>query len=266
MADFIPQKGYYKNLVVYRVAEIIYDVTFIFAKRFLDRSDRTVDQMIQAARSGKQNIAEGSAAGSTSKETEIKLTNVAKASLQELLVDYEDYLRVRDLKQWPKDSEKAIRTRNICRNNRNGAFYREAVKVRSDETVANICIILIHQADVMLTHLIERQKADFLRNGGIREQMSAARRQYRLRSESRLRSENSDLRLRSENSENSDLRRTIQPNSSPQASSQEHPDGPQAGGLRTPGSPSAPIPTGGLSSPSAQSTPSAPTSPQKEKI
>lgn len=234
MADFIPQKGYYKNLVVYRVAEIIYDVTFIFAKRFLDRSDRTVDQMIQAARSGKQNIAEGSAAGSTSKETEIKLTNVAKASFQELLVDYEDYLRVRDLKQWPKDSEKAIRTRNICRNNRNGAFYREAVKVRSDETVANICIILIHQADVMLTHLIERQKADFLRNGGIREQMSAARRQYRLRSEGRLRSENSEI------SENSDLRRTIQPNSSPQASSQGHPDGPKAGGLRTPSAQSAP--------------------------
>lgn len=97
MNNFIPQKGFYRNLRVYKVAEIIYDITYIFVRRFLQKGDRTADQMLQAARSGKQNIAEGSAAGSTSKETEIKLTNVAKASLQELLLDYEDYLRVRRL-------------------------------------------------------------------------------------------------------------------------------------------------------------------------
>lgn len=135
--------------------------------------------MIQAARSGKQNIAEGSSAGSTSKETEIKLTNVAKASLQELLIDYEDYLRVRDLKLWDKNSEKALATRRICSINNDSAYFREAVKVRTAETVANIAIILIHQADVLLYKLIERQKADFLKQGGIREQMSAARREYR---------------------------------------------------------------------------------------
>lgn len=179
MGVFIPQQGYYQNLRVYKIAEIIYDVTYIFAKRFLERGDRTVDQMIQAARSGKQNIAEGSAAGSTSKETEIKLTNVAKASLQELLLDYQDYLRVRDLELWDKDSAKAIQTRRVCRNHHDSAYYREAVRQRSDETVANICIILIHQADVLLYRLIERQKADFLKNGGIREQMSAGRREYR---------------------------------------------------------------------------------------
>ena len=179
MSEFIPQKGYYRNLRVYQVAEIIYDITFIFTKRFINRGDRTADQMIQAARSGKQNIAEGSAAGSTSKETEIKLTNVAKASLQELLLDYEDYLRVRELELWPKDSKKAIQTRNICRVNNDSAFFREAVAIRTDETVANICIILIHQADVMLHNLIERQKADFLAQGGIREQMSSARRDFR---------------------------------------------------------------------------------------
>lgn len=93
MDEFVPQKGFYKKLRVYRIAEIIYDVTYIFTHRFLSPGDRTIDQMVQAARSGKQNIAEGSCAGSTSKETEIKLTNVAKASLQELLVDYEDFFQ-----------------------------------------------------------------------------------------------------------------------------------------------------------------------------
>lgn len=172
---FIPQQGFYRNLRVYRVAEIIYDITYIFTGRFLSKGDRTIDQMVQAARSGKQNIAEGSVAGSTSKETEIKLTNVAKASLQELLIDYEDYLRVRNLHQWSKNEEKALITRRICINNNDSAYFREAVRVRTDETVANIAIILIHQADVLLHRLIERQKSDFLKNGGIREQMTKAR-------------------------------------------------------------------------------------------
>lgn len=175
MADFLPQKGFYKKLRAYQVAEIIYDITYIFTQRFLSKGDRTVDQMVQAARSGKQNIAEGSAAAMTSKETEIKLTNVAKASLQELLMDYEDYLRVRNLQLWDKNSEKAKKTREICAKNNDSEMYREAVKIRTDETVANIAIILIHQADFLLHRLIERQKADFLRDGGIREQMTRAR-------------------------------------------------------------------------------------------
>lgn len=194
MDEFVPQKGFYKKLRVYRIAEIIYDVTYIFTHRFLSPGDRTIDQMVQAARSGKQNIAEGSCAGSTSKETEIKLTNVAKASLQELLVDYEDFLRVRNLEQWDKDSDKAVRTRRICMSNNDSSFYREAVKVRTSETIANIAIILIHQADVLLYRLIERQKADFLRQGGIREQMSRARREWRssLSSQSSLRAEDDE--------------------------------------------------------------------------
>ncbi len=179
MDNFIPQKGFYRKLRAFQVAEIIYDVTYIFIKRFITHGDRTGDQMLQAARSGKQNIAEGSAAGSTSKETEIKLTNVAKASLQELLIDYEDYLRVRGLTQWDKDSQKAMQTRRFCVAHNESSVYRKAMAVRSDETIANICIILIHQADVLLHKLIERQKADFLRQGGIREQMSAARREAR---------------------------------------------------------------------------------------
>ena len=161
--------------------------------------------MLQAARSGKQNIAEGSAAGSTSKETEIKLTNVAKASLQELLLDYEDYLRVRNLSLWDKESEKAVKTRKVCRKHNDSAYYREAVQLRSDETVANICIILIHQADVLLFRLIERQKADFLKQGGIREQMSAARIAYRnAQGEQSTRSSQSTQSSRSTRSSRSD--------------------------------------------------------------
>jgi four helix bundle suffix protein len=182
MGKFIPQQGYYRNLRAYQVSEVIYDITYIFVKRFLSRGDRTVDQMVQAARSGKQNIAEGSAAGSTSKESEIKLTNVAKASLQELLLDYEDYLRVRNLQQWDKDSAKAIQTRRVCANHNESSYYRDAVSIRSDETVANIAIILIHQADLLLARLIERQKRDFLAEGGIREQMSRARKAQRTQS------------------------------------------------------------------------------------
>lgn len=122
--EFIPQRGYYRKLRVYQIAEIIYDVTYIFTQRFLSKGDRTVDQMVQAARSGKQNIAEGSAAGSTSKETEIKLTNVAKASLQELLIDYEDFIRTRDFELWEKNSPKAVATRRICATNNLILFQR----------------------------------------------------------------------------------------------------------------------------------------------
>ncbi len=98
---FIPPHGHYQELLSHQKAEVVYDLTFRFCQHFLGKGDRTVDQMVQAARSGKQNIVEGSKASGTSRETEIKLTNVARASLEELLVDYQDFLRVRDLKQVP---------------------------------------------------------------------------------------------------------------------------------------------------------------------
>jgi four helix bundle suffix protein len=177
--DFIPQKGNYRKLIVFKISECVYDITYYFAHKFFSKSDRTIDQMVQAARSGKQNIAEGSSAATTSKETEIKLTNVAKASLQELLLDYEDYLRVNNLQLWDKEDEKAIRTRRICTAHNDSAFYREAIASRSPETIANIAIILIHQADVMLAKLIERQKAEFLKSGGVKEEMSRGRINYR---------------------------------------------------------------------------------------
>lgn len=176
---FLPQRGNYKGLVAYQKAECIYDLTFYFASTYLEKGDRTVDQMVQAARSGKQNIAEGSAASATSRETEIKLTNVAKASLQELLVDYEDYLRVRGLQQWSKEDPRFEKTRELCKIHNDADYYTSAAASRSDETIANIAIILIHQTDYLLYRLIERLKADFLEKGGIREEMTRARLAHR---------------------------------------------------------------------------------------
>src|SRR6267154_1908952 len=133
---FIPAHGNYRKLLSYQKAEIIYDFTYRFCHRFLGKLDRTIDQMVQAARSGKQNIIEGSKASGTSKETEIKLTNVARASLEELLIDYHDYLRVRDLKLWAKDSPEArfVRQLGAGRDVTYDAF-REFCETRPDEVV-----------------------------------------------------------------------------------------------------------------------------------
>ena len=176
---FLPQKGNYRNLIAYQKAECIYDITYYFAHHFLERNDRTIDQMVQAARSGKQNIAEGCAASTTSAETEIKLVNVARASLQELLIDYEDYLRVRGLAKWNVNDKNAIIARRVCSKHNDSSFYRNAIQVRTDETIANIAITLIHQEDVILRRYLDYIKEDFLKHGGIREQMTRARIEYR---------------------------------------------------------------------------------------
>lgn len=131
--------------------------------------------MIQAARSDKQNIAEGSAASSTWRETELKLTNVAKASLQELLIDYEDYLRVRNLEQWSVNSTKTMQTRMACKKHTYSAYFRKAIAVRPDETIADIAITLNHQTDSQPRKLIDHLKTKFLTHGGIKEEMYAAR-------------------------------------------------------------------------------------------
>lgn len=172
---FLSPKGGYRQLVVYQIAEVIYDVTFHFTGRFLDCHDRTVDQMIQAARSGKQNIAEGSKASATSSETEIKLTNVARASLEELLLDYEDYLRVRRLTLWNAQHPRYNRLREYCKSGRLKQGYPELLPKLNDEEICNMAITLINQATYLLRRLMERQQKDFLENGGIREQMTRAR-------------------------------------------------------------------------------------------
>ncbi len=174
---FISSKGDYRNLIVFKKAECIYDLTFHFARKYLSKGDRTVDQMIQAARSGKQNIIEGSSAAMTSRETEIKLFNVAKASFEELLADYEDYLRVRFKPFWPEEKQREVRA--FCRTHFDSALYREIAPSRNDTVLANLCITMIHQEIHLLLKLIERAKTDFLREGGIREEMTRARIAYR---------------------------------------------------------------------------------------
>ena len=176
---FIPPHGGYRALLSYQKAEIVYDITVLFCRRFLDRRDRTVDQMIQAARSGKQNVAEASRASATSTETEIKLTSVARASLEELLIDYEDYLRVRDLSPWTKASREARYVRDLGRRNEPFATYRAFCETRSAEVVANIAVCLIHQANFLLDQQIRRLEKDFVENGGVRERMSRSRRSRR---------------------------------------------------------------------------------------
>ncbi len=177
---FLPKKGNYRDLLVYKKAECIYDMTFFFTQKFLSaQKDRTVDQMVQAARSGKQNIAEGCAAAATSAETEIKLTNVARASMQELLTDYEDYLRVRSLTMWAVDDERTLRVKNYSTKHNTSADYMNGIEQRSDETIANIVITLIHQFDTMIGHYIARLQKDFTEQGGIRERMTASRLGYR---------------------------------------------------------------------------------------
>ena len=177
--DFIRQKGNYEDLLCYKKSVCVYDVTYYFAHKYLQKGDRTIDQMIQAARSGKQNIVEGCSASTTSAETEIKLLNVAKASLQELLEDYKDYLRVRGLHLWLENSEKHEQARRVCAAHNEPEYYTDAIKERSDETIANIAIILIRQTDYLLKHYFDRVKLDFLENGGIREEMTRGRLQWR---------------------------------------------------------------------------------------
>ena len=168
--------GDVRTLLTFRKAVIIYDLTFHFANTFLSRGDRTVDQMIQAARSGKQNIAEGSAAGVTSMETAIKLTNVAKASFLELLLDYEDFLRVRNFRQWEKDSEEV---RFLRKKSTDPAvpdqWFVDLAKTRPAETVANMAIVFLHQEDYLLQAQLDALEQKFLSCGGFREQLLSAR-------------------------------------------------------------------------------------------
>ena len=176
---FLHNNGGYRKLRAYQVSEIIFDITYHFVHRFLEKGDRTQDQMIQAARSGKQNIAEGSEASATSKETEIKLTNVAKASLEELLIDYEDYLRVHGLPMWGKMHPRYERMRLYTQTERFRQGHAVLLPQMNDEELANLCLTLINQTTYMLRRLLESQQKQFLTEGGIREQMTRARLDYR---------------------------------------------------------------------------------------
>ncbi|MBM3891431.1 MAG: four helix bundle protein [Verrucomicrobia bacterium] len=178
----IPPRGDYQTLHSFHKAEVVYDITFHFAHKFLARGDRTVDQMIQAARSGKKNILEGSKAARTSKETEIKLTSVARSSLEELLDDYRDFLRVRHHPEWDKNSREALYVRRLGRRApQTYELYREFVETRPPQIIANIAICLIHQANYLIDRQLLRLEQDFLKDGGLRERMTRARLAHRNR-------------------------------------------------------------------------------------
>ncbi len=178
--SILPPRGDYKTLLSYQKSEVVYEITYRFCKRHLAKGDRTVDQMVQASRSGKQNIIEGSKAAMTSKETEIKLTNVARASLEELLEDYRDFLRVRDMQIWDKDSRESLFVRELSKTTPlTFEVFREFVETRSAEVVANIAICLIHQTNYLLDQQLRGLEKAFLKDGGLRERMTRARLQAR---------------------------------------------------------------------------------------
>ncbi len=172
----LPPRGDYHTLLSFQKAEVVYDITFRFAHKYLSKGDRTIDQMIQSARSGKQNILEGSKAAQTSKEMEIKLTNVGRASLEELLADYRDFLRVRDLVTWDKDSKEARFVRRLgCRTPQTFEVYREFMDTRPPEVMANIAVCLIHQTNYLIDQQLKTLEKEFVEQGGLRERMTRVR-------------------------------------------------------------------------------------------
>ena len=175
----LPKGGGYRRLLSFRKAQIIYDWTVAFCRRYLSRDARTTDQMVQAARSGKQNIAEGSMASVTSRETEIKLTNVARARLEELLLDYEDYLRTRGLRLWDKDSPESLFMRKASLRHDHSEWFLNLAHSRNDEVFANMAVCLIHQAAFLLKKQMNVLEERFLQKGGLRERMTRLRKQRR---------------------------------------------------------------------------------------
>ena len=172
--------GGYRNLRSFQCAQLVYDLTVVFCDRFIDRRSRTHDQMVQAARSGVQNIAEGSVASGTSKKTEIKLTNVARASLEELLLDYEDFLRQRGMQLWSKDSPEAV----AVRQRRYEAASSYGVQEATSETAANTLICLVNQASYLLGRQLQTLEQQFLNEGGFTERLYTERSRSRGRTES----------------------------------------------------------------------------------
>jgi len=183
----IPKHGGYRRLRSFQAAQAAYDATVLFCGRFIDRRSRTHDQMVQAARSGVQNIAEGSLASGTSKKTELKLTNVARASLEELLLDYEDFLRQRGLERWAKDDPRAVAARNRYRSGWSDLSDRSdrsdpyGLRTADAETAANTLLCLVNQASYLLALQLRTLEQKFLAEGGFTERL------YRVRSEQRRR-------------------------------------------------------------------------------
>ena len=176
------RSGDYKNLVCYQKAAVVYDLTYYFCQHYLDKTkDRTVDQMVQAARSGKQNIVEGIVDGEASKESELKLLKVAVGSLHELHEDYEDWLRVHGFAQWARDSREMKALWAVGKQHADSEYYMGLAQERPPETVANMALGMIDQAVYFLDRLIKAKSQRFVEEGGLKERMYAARQEYRSR-------------------------------------------------------------------------------------
>jgi len=176
MPEIIPPHGGFRDLAAYKNATIVYDATVAFCNRFIPRHSRTHDQMVQAARSGKQNIAEGSMASATSKKTELKLVGVARASLEELLLDYQDFLRQQGLKLWPKEHNLAKTIRKLAyASNRSYTTYKSYIEKAPSEVAANTMVCLIHQTNYLLDRLLRQLESAFLEQGGFTERLHQAR-------------------------------------------------------------------------------------------
>lgn len=170
----IPPHGGYRKLRSFQCAQLVYDSTVVFCDRFVEKRSRTHDQMVQAARSGVQNIAEGSMASATSKKTELKLTGVARASLEELLLDYEDFLRQRGLRIWGKDSAEALAVRKAYQSDGPDKSDRSdpyGLRTATPEVAANTLICLINQASFLLGRQLQRLEQQFLDEGGFTERL-----------------------------------------------------------------------------------------------
>ncbi len=168
----IPAHGGYRQLKSYQMAEIVYDATVAFCERFIDRHSRTYDQMIQAARSGKQNIAEGSMVSGTSRKMELKLVGVARASLEELLLDFQDYLRQHGLPLWGKDHPRAVAVRKLAYvPDRSYLTYKTYIENAPPEVAANTIICLIHQTNYLLDQQLRQLEKQFLAEGGFTERL-----------------------------------------------------------------------------------------------
>ncbi len=170
--------GGYRNLESFKSATLVCDFTIEFCQKYINWKSRTKDQMEQAARSGRQNIAEGSKASGTSKKTEIKLTNVARASLEELLLDYEDFLRQNKLELWTKENPKAKMVRNLVYDkNRSNLSY--ATYLENSESAANMIICLIHQTNYLLDKQLQKLSNEFMKQGGFTERLYQQRNKFR---------------------------------------------------------------------------------------
>ena len=179
MDKFLNTPGDFKNLIAYKKAMCVYDGTIFFTRRFLRPGDRTIGQMEQAARSGKQNIVEGNVDGATSTYSNILLLNIALGSLDELKEDYVDYLRVNNLQKWALKSEKCKQARRVSAKHNESDFYIKAFENRTAETIANIMIVVIMQCIALTGKLLASRKKVFLENGGKKEEMYRERKKYR---------------------------------------------------------------------------------------